>query len=130
MSRQPSLSPQGGLNVYDTENFDVVATFGSSSLASYSGREVKLARTETGELTLTLPQTYRHVTRFSASWLLASGTPLVAVIKADTVKTDGKLVIETRSGGTPTDAASGAKLFLSLAVSRSFLNDQHAALVP
>lgn len=125
MDRQPMLSPPGNSNVYDPEDFDVVATFGAAALASYFGREVTLARTGTGELTLSFPQTYRHVTKFTANWLLASGTALTPVIKSDTVSTDGKLVIETRSGSTPTDPANGAKLFISVSVTRNTLNDQY-----
>ncbi|MBX3198241.1 MAG: hypothetical protein KF894_08860 [Labilithrix sp.] len=122
---QPDLFPPGNTNVPSPDHFDVVATFGTAAIANYFGLAVKLVRNDAGNFTLTLPQPYRRVTRFAPAMQVATGTPLAVVIKTDTVATNGKLVIETRSGGTPTDPASGDKLYLTVGVSRDMLLDRY-----
>jgi hypothetical protein len=123
---EPLLCPEAQTNAYGVHEYFTRLTFGSSTVSSYfGGCGLVVARNSAGNFTLTLPKAYRTLLGFSWAFQDASGAILFAVITSETLDTDGKIIVETRTeAGTATDPTSGDKLFLSLKVSSDYLNDK------
>lgn len=118
---QPDTYATIQTNVPDEVRFHARLTFGSSVLTSYKGKYVTVARNSAGNYTITLPKVYRALVGFSAGFVSPSGAVLGVVVDTSTIATDGKVVIETRSGGTATDPTSGDRLLLTIDVTDSAL---------
>lgn len=125
-SREPALFPsQGRCNVANKHTYRVEVTYGASAVTSYRGREITLADTSAGKMTITFPRTYRSIEGFRWGWTsCAAGAVLFPVILTDDVDDTGTVIVETRTeAGTATDPASGDKLILEFDLSYDILND-------
>lgn len=126
MSLEPALCPEASENAYGVVNYNLVLTFGSSSISTYfGGCSVTVARNSAGNYTGTLPKPYRTLLGFYHGFQDASGAILFAVIRSETIGTDGKFIFEVvTETGTATDPTAGDKLFLNLKVANDILNDK------
>jgi hypothetical protein len=134
----PDLFPvsTGRTNVQAAETFYLKVVYGSAAIASAQGKDLQLADTATGKMTVTFPRTYRELLGFSWGWAsCAAGAVYFPVILTDDLDTasssgGGTLVIETRTeAGTATDPASGDVLILRFDVSLDVTNDNYAITV-
>lgn len=116
---EPLLSGQIATNWTGVKRFYAYLSFGASVLSTVQTREISaIARDSAGKYTITLPRIYRQLCFVGFTLLDASGALIFPVVQADTVSTDGKLVLELRTeAGTATDPDSGAKGFLIVDVS-------------
>jgi hypothetical protein len=135
---QPDLFPvsTGRANVQSKETFHLRVVYGASAIASAEGKDLQLADTATGKMTVTLPRTYRKLLGFRWGWAkCAAGAVYFPVILTDAVDTasssgGGTLVIETRTeAGTATDPANGDELLLEFDVSLDTVNDNYPITV-
>jgi hypothetical protein len=120
MAYEPDLFPsQGRSNVQGKQTFHTQVTYGSSAIASYWGKYITVADTNTGKMTITFPRSYGKLTGFRWGWVkCAAGAVFFPVILTNDIATTGTLVIETRAeAGTATDPASGDVLALEFDVS-------------
>ena len=128
---EPDLFPKGRTNVPGEQTFKLRVIYGSAALASAWGKDLALADTSTGKMTVTFPRTYRKLTGFRWGWgKCAAGAVYTPVILTDAINAGtngGTLVIETRTeAGTATDPASGDELLLEFDVSLDVLTDGYA----
>jgi len=121
---QPLLDGKAHLNVYEEQQFVARVVFGSTSIASYKGKDVDIVRLGAGQYRWTLPKAYREVLRWEHGWVRASGAILQArIISMDL--TAGTVTFETVvNAGTATDPTSGDELKLVLGVTENYLNDK------
>jgi hypothetical protein len=130
---EPDLFLKGRTNTPGEQTFKLRVIYGSSALASAWGKDLAVADTATGKMTVTFPRTYRKLTGFRWGWAkCAAGAVYFPVILTDGIDTastagGGTLIIETRTeAGTATDPASGDELLLEFDVSLDALNDGYA----
>jgi hypothetical protein len=134
---EPAGFPNQGLsNVPGKRTFQLEVTYGSGDPASAWGKDLAVANTATGKITVTFPRTYRKLTGFRWGWKKAAAgavlTPVVVTNSIDTASSTGggTLVIETRaSAGTATDPSNGDVLALEFDVSLDALCDEYAITV-
>jgi hypothetical protein len=115
---EPALFPPGKTNTPAEQTFKLEVTYGASGPSSAWGKDLAVANTATGKITVTLPRSYAKLTGFRWGWkTLAAGAVYFPVILTDNTAVDGTLVIETRTeAGTATDPASGSVLLLEFDV--------------
>jgi len=125
--------PAKSTNTPGIATFNLEITYGSASPASAWGKDLAVADTSTGKITVAFPRTYRKLTGFRWGWKsLAAGAVYFPVILTNSIATAdsqgrGFLIIETRTeAGTATDPASGDVLSLEFEVSLDFLTDGYA----
>lgn len=118
---QPDTFANIQTNVPDEMRFHARLKFGSAVLTSYKGKYVTVARNSAGNYTVTLPKVYRALVGFAAGFVSPSGAVLGVAVDTSTLATDGKLIVETRSGGTATDPTDGDRLLLTIDVTDSAL---------
>lgn len=129
---EPDLFPsQGRSNVPGRMTFFLEVTYGSAAIASAKGKDLALADTATGKMTVSLPRTYRRLTGFRWGWKsCAAGAVYFPVILTNSIDTDGTLVIETRTeAGTATDPAEGDVLGLEFDVTLDSTDDNYTLTV-
>lgn len=127
MSYQPDMPGTTRTNVFTEHEYKVRATFGSSVVTSYRGKDVTFVRNSAGNYTVTLPQTYEELTDFDMGFLQASGAILQGCVVSHTLSTNGQLIIEVRNAsGTATDPATGSVGFMDICVSQDVLNSKFA----
>lgn len=127
MSYRPLMDGKSTPNVYDEHLFLIRATFGASSAVTYRSKDATIAKTTTTTFTITLPQPYAEITRFSVGRFSVTGTDgLEFIITTNNVATDGTIVltsISTNSAGTATAPSSGDVIYIQLGVSDHALQD-------
>ncbi len=136
-AREPDLFPsQGRSNVPGKQTFHLEITYGAGAPASAWGKDLAVADTATGKITVTFPRTYRKLTGFRWGWKTCGAaavlTPVVLTNSIATASSSGggTLVIETRvAAGTATDPTSGDVLALEFDVSLDALNDGYAITI-
>lgn len=122
---EPILCSDAQTNVYGKIEYDLAITFGTSSVTSYSGKDLTFMRNSQGNYTLTLPTNYNRIHEFGCGFVKSSGAILQGCIVSQTIQTNGQLVLEIRnSTGTATDPANGDIAYINLAVSKDTLNDK------
>ena len=127
---QPHLYADVEVNADGLRTFIIRPKFGTAAVAGYFSKDADLTRTGAGTYEVQLPRTYDEIVDFHGSWVKASGAHLFWRIKSETVRTDGKLVIEcSTEAGTATEPASGDKAKISITVSDSVLNQQFGSSV-
>ncbi len=134
---EPLLFPnQGRSNVPARATFQLEVTYGTAAPASAWGKDLAVADSATGKITVTFPRTYRKLTGFRWGWKsLAAGAVYFPVILANDIGTSvagagGTIVIETRTeSGTATDPVSGDVLALEFDVSNDVLTDNYAIAI-
>ncbi len=134
--REPDLFPLQGrsCNVPGKATFQLEVTYGTAAPASAWGKDLAVADTATGKITVTFPRTYRKLTGFRWGWKsLAAGAVYFPVILTNSINSGadgGTLVIETRTeAGTATDPVSGDVLALEFDVSNDVLTDNYAITI-
>ncbi len=129
---EPALTGGAVGNVYAPREFDVVATFGTASVASYFGKDIVFTRNSAGNYTVYFPRPFRRLFRFNGGMRDASGAILFPVIVTDAIATahattgGGTVIVELRTeAGVATEPTSGDVLFLHFMVSNDVLNDTY-----
>lgn len=137
-SNEPDLFaiPAKSTNTPGISTFNLEITYGAGDPASAWGKDLAVANTSTGKITVAFPRTYRKLTGFRWGWKkCAAGAvyfPVILTNSIDTPDSSGRgfLVIETRTGaGTATDPASGDVLSLEFEVTLDSLNDGYAITI-
>ena len=129
---EPDLFPsQGRSNVPGRQTLFLEVTYGTGAPASFWGKDMAVADTAQGKITVTLPRPYRKLTGFRWGWKsIAAGAVYFPVILTNNIATDGTLVIETRTeAGTATDPVSGDVLGLEFDVSLDALVDGYSKAI-
>lgn len=122
---EPVLCPEHQTNVYGDVEYKLRILFGASVITSYRSLHAAIVRNSAGNYTITLPTNYNEITSFTWGFQDASGAILFAVIRSETIQTNGQMVVEiVTETGTATDPTSGDKLFLDIGVSKDTLNDK------
>lgn len=123
--------PGCSTNTPGEQTFKLEVTYGAGAPASYWGKDLIVADTATGRITVTFPRPYRKLTGFRPGWKeCAAGAVYFPVILTNNIDVDGTLVIETRTeAGTATDPASGDVLGLEFDVSNDVLVDDYAKAI-
>jgi hypothetical protein len=131
-AREPDLFLRGRTNTPAEHTFKLEVTYGASGPSSAWGKDLAVADTATGKVTVTFPRTYRKLTGYRWGWKkCAAGAVYFPVILTNSIATasssgGGTLVIETRTeAGTATDPASGDVLCLEFDVSLDVLVDSY-----
>ncbi len=129
---EPAGFPNPISNVPGKRTFHLEVVYTAGAPLSYWGKDLTVADTATGKITVTFPRTFRKLTGFRWGWSsLAAGAVYFPVILTDAIATasstgGGTLVIETRTeAGVATDPASGDKLLLEFEVSNDALIDDY-----
>lgn len=129
-ANEPHLFPGQVSNVPSKKTFSLEIVYGAAAPASYWGKDLTVADTATGKITVTFPRTFRKLTGFRWGWSsLAAGAVYFPVVLTNAIDTasatgGGTLIIETRTeAGTATDPASGDKLLLEFDVTNDVLAD-------
>ena len=126
MSLEPALCPEASENAYGVVNYNLVLTFGSSSISTYfGGCSVKVARNSAGNYTGTLPKPLPHPARLLSRLPRCLRRHSLCGHPQRDGGTDGKFIFEVvTETGTATDPTAGDKLFLNLKVANDILNDK------
>lgn len=124
--------PAKSSNTPGEQTFKLEVTYGASAPSAAWGKDLAVADTATGKITVAFPRTYRKLTGFRWGWKsCAAGAVYFPVILTNSIATAdssgrGYLVIETRTeAGTATDPASGDVLALEFDVSNDVLTDEY-----
>lgn len=122
---QPLLSGKEESNFTGIQKFNVIVTFGSTSVSTVQTRDVvSFARDNAGEYTLTLPRNYRTLVGIRSTWHRPVGATLQVDVDSSAITTAGTLDLETRvAAGTATDPTDGDVLMLEVSVSNDPFND-------
>ena len=122
----------GRCNIPGEQTFKLDLTYGSSAIASAKGRFLAVEDTDAGKMTITFPTPFRRLSGFRWGWKKhADGAAVFyPVVLTDTLSTDGKLVVVTRTeAGTATDPTSGDVLGLEFDVTDDILDDEGSITV-
>ncbi len=123
---EPMLFQAGMSNTPAVVVFEGTVVYGTTSVASYKGKNLTITRPNAGQLKIVLPRSYARRVGFTANWgKYAAGAVYIPVILTDscTNAADPHFIIETRTEtGTATDPASGNELDFVLSVTLDALN--------
>ncbi len=128
----PNMDGVPATNLYEEHVYVLDVTFGSSSaIATAYGKDVTIAKTTTTTFTITLPQSYARITRYHCGRKAAASVAgLEFIVTTDSVATDGTVVLTSieSDSGSATAPAEGDRIWITLGVTQSDLNDRFSAV--
>lgn len=101
-------------------SFSIAASGGAATKVTGLGYSV--AKSATGEYTITLEDIYNSVVSMNANLLAATAVDLVPQFKSQTVSTTKLVVINLNAGATPTEPAAACTVHFSLFLTNSSLS--------